>query len=158
VFPMPRNLLILCTLLGCISAGPVTARSHDAPRTTQVSYKAIPMPACCDALLSLGPVVIESTKDLHLGLRWFSPPCEGLDAPHIDFSKYTLIGQWLNLGNCPAGRGYDVSVVRDDAAREYRHHTVARSMPCRGVSRKALWILVPKLPDGYTVRFESTSR
>jgi hypothetical protein len=155
---MKRTLLFLCLVGGGIQAPLIVARSQDAPGATRVDFQAIPMPVCFEALLTLGPVAVDSRKDLHSWVRWHSPPCLGLDMPEIDFSKYTLIGQWVELGTCRGGQGSEISVLRDDAARAYRHQVSAASMPCRGHSRKAHWILVPKLPAGFTVLFESAER
>lgn len=75
----------------------------------------------------------------------------------IDFTKHTLLGIEINSGWCRGGPlGLTYRTLNDEARKRYLVVVSYRSPgePCRYSSRYDLWVLVPKLPEGYTVVFE----
>jgi hypothetical protein len=78
------------------------------------------------------------------------------DLEKIDFDKHTLVGIELNTGYCDAPLLEPVQVVKTDAEKKYivKISYLEPAEPCRALSQYDLWLLVPKLPDNYTVKFE----
>ncbi len=145
--------LLICLLLVPALCGPNAASAQHERQPEQLKYKPIQMPPCNMTLLVNGPVVFKTEEELRARFRRHTPPCDEAQVPRIDFDKHTLIGRWITLGNCPAGKKFKIEVIRDDEARVYRHVLEVETMPCRGLSSYMSWILVPKLPEGYTVVF-----
>lgn len=129
-----------------------------SPCADSVGYTEIAMPTCDMTLLIDGPVVIETERELRDRVARHESICDTALIPPIDFSRHTLIGRWIHLGNCAAGQHFAVRVCRDEGARVYRHIVAVEENPCRGLSSYMSWILVPKLPPGYTVVFGEEGR
>jgi hypothetical protein len=74
----------------------------------------------------------------------------------IDFSKHTLVGIELNTGYCGVPLLQSVEAVKTEAEKQYivKISYVEPGEPCRALSQYDLWLLVPKLPENYTVKFE----
>lgn len=73
----------------------------------------------------------------------------------IDFDKNTLLGIELNTGYCRTPPGLESQAVKDEAEKQYIlniSYTGPQGL-CRALSQYDLWILVPKLPENYTVKF-----
>lgn len=100
-------------------------------------------------------VVIESDSAFK---RLFRQPsrygCSDSSLPAIDFSIHTLVGAEFQTGGCSAGRRYRTCLTRNDSDKLYRFTITRKPNPCRGMGRVRFFALVPKLPNGYTVRFE----
>ena len=78
------------------------------------------------------------------------------DLQKIDFEKHTLVGIELNTGYCREPLLDPVEVLNEKAEKQYLvkiSFTEPRE-PCRALSQYDLWLLVPKLPADYTVKFE----
>lgn len=74
----------------------------------------------------------------------------------IDFDKHTLIGIELNTGYCRTPLGLEANAVKDEAEKQYIlkiTYTEPQGV-CRALSQYDLWLLVPKLPDNYAVKFD----
>lgn len=79
----------------------------------------------------------------------------------IDFNKYTLLGIEINSGYCRFPLGLEYQTVKDEAKKQYLlaiSYIDPRNSVCRARSQYDLWVLVPKLPDGYEVKFEVKAR
>jgi hypothetical protein len=75
----------------------------------------------------------------------------------IDFDKHTLLGIDINSGYCGIPDGLKYQTVKDEAKKQYLvtiSYTDPRGSLCRAMSQYDLWLLVPKLPDEYEVKFE----
>jgi hypothetical protein len=74
----------------------------------------------------------------------------------IDFDKHTLVGIELNTGYCEVPLLEPVEVVKTDAEKQYivKISYLEPDEPCRALSQYDLWLLVPKLPENYAVKFE----
>ena len=161
----PQNVcamkwIIVLAVLACV---PARGQSLDLwpdvpPCADTLTYRMIAMPKCNMTLLVGGPRVITTQADLRALLLRHSPPCDTAEMPRINFEQYTLIGRWITLGNCPMGSWFSVYVCRDSSARLYRHTVLQPESPCRGLSSVMSWMLVPKLPEGYSVVFEARKR
>jgi hypothetical protein len=77
------------------------------------------------------------------------------EAGDIDFDKYTLIGVDIHNSEC-WGFPMQYKLIRDESAKLYRFQVTHPRViaPCRGLYHHDLWILTPKLPEGYEVEFE----
>ena len=74
----------------------------------------------------------------------------------IDFDKNTLLGIELNTGYCRTPIGLEANAVKNETEKQYIlniSYTEPQGL-CRALSRYDLWILVPKIPDNYTVKFD----
>ncbi len=73
--------------------------------------------------------------------------------PVIDFSKKTLLGNQV-LGQCNMTH-LEKHVFRSDVQRQYIYEITATfEGNCEVPSGESNWILVDKIPDDYSVRFE----
>jgi hypothetical protein len=78
---------------------------------------------------------------------------------NFDFSKYTYLGIEINSGYCRYPLGLKYQAVKDTYNRKYIlkiSYDDPGSRTCRALSRYDLWVRVPKLPAGYSVKFEVT--
>lgn len=74
----------------------------------------------------------------------------------IDFDKHTLIGIELNTGYCRTPLGLEAQAVKDETEKQYtlKITYIGPQGTCRALSQYDLWLLVPKLPDNYMVKFD----
>lgn len=76
----------------------------------------------------------------------------------IDFDKNTLLGIEVSTGYC--GDAPVASQARKDSTKKVyilRISYIPPDTPCRALSRSDVWVLVPKLPADYQVKFEIES-
>lgn len=74
----------------------------------------------------------------------------------VDFNKNSLLGINLNTGYCRAPLGLKHQAVKNEDEKFYAlniTYTDPQGRTCRALSSYDLWVLVPKLPDKYGVRF-----
>lgn len=83
---------------------------------------------------------------------WPFEDTENYTHPKIDFSKYTLLGQDANSGGCKMP-DFIIEVKKDGSDIIYRLTVIPKGFCEMGIL-KNMWILIPKLPKGYNVRFE----
>lgn len=99
-------------------------------------------------LIQNNEAVIDSDS-AYATIRASDPQCK---APEIDFQKHTLLGLYAT-GGCAMKLKRKVTI--DEGERQYVYHVMARDC---GICQKMVvafnWVLVPKLPAGWTVRFE----
>jgi hypothetical protein len=79
----------------------------------------------------------------------------------IDFGKHTLAGIGINSGYCDIPAGLEYKVAKDTEKKQYLldiSYIDPRDSVCRALSQYDLWLLVPKLPEGYEVKFEVRAR
>jgi hypothetical protein len=155
---MKYSLLFL-TLLLFISAGPAAAQP-DAPK--QVSLKTIEVDLiyCIKFNFENPNYIFKTTLALESALRPYNNAdiC-GEKIKDIDFSRYTLLGVDIYNGECHSFP-MEHKVIKDEAAKLYRFqvtHPQAK-IPCAGIYHHELWVLAPKLPEGYDVVFEITEK
>ena len=85
-------------------------------------------------------------------LQIFSDTSTGCNRPPIDFSKFSLLGQSAS-GQC------EIKVIREvtRSESENKYHYKVTVKSC-GICKKEVlsdnWVIVPKLPDNWTVTFE----
>lgn len=75
----------------------------------------------------------------------------------IDFEKNSLLGLEINSGYCRRPIGLEFQVLKDETTKEYQFnidYTDPKGSVCRALSQYDLWVLVPKIPDGFTVKFD----
>ncbi|HEY8563279.1 MAG TPA: hypothetical protein VIL74_23075 [Pyrinomonadaceae bacterium] len=74
----------------------------------------------------------------------------------IDFEKHALVGIELNTGYCRVPPLDPIQVVKNESEKQFvvKISYVEPREPCRALSQYDLWLLVPKLPADYTVKFE----
>jgi hypothetical protein len=74
----------------------------------------------------------------------------------IDFDKNSLLGINLNTGYCRTPLGLKYRAVKNENEKIYSINITylePRGV-CRALSSYDLWLLVPKLPDEYEVKFD----
>lgn len=79
----------------------------------------------------------------------------------IDFARYTLLGIDINSGYCRYPDGLQYETVKAAENKQYLvniSYIDPRGAVCRAMSEYDLWLLVPKLPAGYEVKFEVKAR
>ncbi len=79
------------------------------------------------------------------------------DLEKIDFGKHTLFGIEINSGYCDYPLGLKYQVLKTEEKKQYLLNITyldPRGSVCRALSQYDLWLLAPKLPDGYDVKFE----
>ena len=74
----------------------------------------------------------------------------------IDFKKNSLLGINLNTGYCRTPLGLTFQAVKNEEEKIYSVNItyLGPGGICRALSSYDLWILVPKLPDKYEVKFD----
>ncbi len=80
-------------------------------------------------------------------------PCS---LPEIDFSKHSVLGLQTS-GQCQTKTIHEVEKVEKD--KKYHYCCVMKSCgTCKSLVISFNWVLVPKLPDGWTVTFEKKEK
>ena len=74
----------------------------------------------------------------------------------FDFAKNTLLGIELNTGYCDVPFGLKSQAVKNETEKQYvlKISYFEPRGTCRALSQYDLWVIVPKIPDDYTVKFE----
>jgi hypothetical protein len=83
------------------------------------------------------------------------------DLEKINFSKHTLLGIEINSGHCGTPPGLEHKAVKDETKKQYVVEISwldPKGSGCRALSQYDLWLLVPKLPEGFEVKFEVKAR
>jgi hypothetical protein len=77
---------------------------------------------------------------------------EGVDSPDIDFALYTLLGIYAGGGGCSGS--FIREVTRDESAHKFVYEVEVKECGmCSMYFFSMNWVLVPKLPEGWTVEF-----
>lgn len=83
----------------------------------------------------------------------------------VDFSKHTLVGYSFASGHCERPPGLEFELVKETSSdpREDRFLLTARfTSPgenyCKTWTTYPLWMLVPKLPEGYSFDFDAKAK
>jgi hypothetical protein len=77
----------------------------------------------------------------------------GCQLPHIDFSSETLIGLYTTSTGCDNKVKREVRV--DNEHKEYLYTvTITECGLCKPLYMDYNWVTVPRLPEGWVVRFE----
>jgi hypothetical protein len=84
----------------------------------------------------------------------FSPlACDSVQFEPVDFSQYTILSMAADASGCE--QYFCPKVEKLDAEQKYRFTiTVQECGGCEPLVIRRFWVVVPKLPDGYTVDFE----
>ncbi|MBX2874241.1 MAG: hypothetical protein KTR30_19130 [Saprospiraceae bacterium] len=94
--------------------------------------------------------IIRSPEELEA--LFANRPCEGA-APSIDFSQYSLLGQFGGATGCE--RFYSRKVSINENQRKYTFLVrVSECGGCEPFDMRWHWVLVPILPEDYSVTFE----
>lgn len=82
------------------------------------------------------------------------------DFGKLDFDKNTLLGIELNTGYCRVPLGLEAQAIKDESEKQYvvKISYIEPRGTCRALSQYDLWLLVPKLPADYAVKFEVKGR
>jgi hypothetical protein len=103
--------------------------------------------ADCSTPFYIGNFVIDSSTELDSVLQ-LNSSCQ---KPEIDFTQYTLLGRYA-YAQCTGS--YLREVTKDTTNKRYNFTiTVESCGSCDCLSQNMNWVLVPKLPENYTVRF-----
>jgi len=101
----------------------------------------------CDEPFYSGNFVVDSNDELDSLMNQNS----GCNQPEIDFAKYTLLGRYAHTSGIGS---YYRNVVEDTANLRYNYSiTVENCGTCDCLSQNMNWVLVPKLPENWSVKF-----
>lgn len=82
---------------------------------------------------------------------FYNPQCSSAVTPSIDFTKYTLLGKYAE-GGCEVK--FVREVIQDDLQKSFIYTIgVDECGICKKLQFSWNWVLVPKLPQGYSVKF-----
>ena len=158
-----KIIIVFTALIGLLAA---CASSNDpAPvdECRSVSYD----PGIVQQELNFGNCFIEKQEDNYViedsteyaaikSAFTQSQFCESADFPVVDFSEYTLLAQWADGGGCSINFYNAVADVSE--SKEYLFTTTVQECGfCEMYGFSYNWVLVPKLPNDYTVRFQVKS-
>ncbi len=77
--------------------------------------------------------------------------CMNANLPDIDFDTHSLLGLYAD-GSCNVG--FDRIVTQNDNTKKYTYTVNVNACGnCESLHFSMNWVLVPKLPDDYTVEF-----
>lgn len=78
----------------------------------------------------------------------------------IDFDKHALVGIGLNTGYCRRPLGLKAQAVKESIEKQIilKISYAAPQETCRALSQYDLWILIPKIPENYTVKFDVSTK
>lgn len=81
--------------------------------------------------------------------------CGSTPPAAVDFSKYTLLGQYQEGGGCNIE--FETKVYKNEVEKEYLHHVIiTEEGNCDMLGANMNWVLV-ELPQGYDVTFSAES-
>ena len=73
--------------------------------------------------------------------------------PRVDFSMKTILGAIIGVGGCT--HEFDRKIIRDDDKKEIVYQiTSTETGTCQQMMRDCHWLIIPKVPKGYTFRTE----
>ena len=117
-----------------------------------VSDVIINQPGCCDHDTVTENKHIINSEEEYYNLFDDIMYCDSSDLPQVDFKKYTMLGQYAS-GGCEVK--FIREVTNDEKTHEYLYTITVRDCGACQVHVSSMnWVLVPKLPENYTVRFE----
>lgn len=77
--------------------------------------------------------------------------CNNYTLPSIDFTTYTLLGKYtVSDGEV---KYYKREVVKDEVSMKYIYNIYIKCKNNNKAETSMNWVLVPKLPTGYSVKF-----
>lgn len=79
--------------------------------------------------------------------------CKGVTFPKIDFNTHTLIGQYARLGGCAVTFERQVFIQKDKQRLTYEVRPRRESAMCQQLVSSMNWVMVPRIPDAYSVDF-----
>lgn len=92
------------------------------------------------------------TSDSLYQLLLVNSVCQNYSLPTIDFTQYTLLGKFAS-GKCKVT--FKQAVVKDELSLQYIYtvHVFDKGI-CKKEGLSMNWVLVPKLPIGWSVIFK----
>ena len=73
--------------------------------------------------------------------------------PAVDFEKHTVLGKYASGGGCDIA--FHRNVEKNNRRKMYVYTIKVKTCGfCEKLGMSMNWVLVPKLPEGYTVKFE----
>jgi len=78
----------------------------------------------------------------------------------IDFEKYSLLGIGMTTDYCDIPRGLEYKLSRDAENKQYIFSIsyLKAEQLCRRLGHYDLWLLVPKIEENYSVKFDLKER
>lgn len=151
--------LVLCIVLisGCITPSQNETQSID---TNDIKIQYIDVneefSTCISPFDLRGKEFVINSEEEYLKLleyRSLNPRCENFELLEIDFSKKTLLGKYAEGVGCSIN--FEREVRRDETRKKivYSIEVVEEGL-CEMLGSSMNWILIPKVPPGYSVDFE----
>ncbi len=83
--------------------------------------------------------------------------CPNFVLPNIDFEQYTLLGKYISIGG--KIKYCEKEVIKDKTNSCYTYNLIIHTKDFRKIEATNMyWVLVPKLPENYTVTFIVTEK
>lgn len=146
-------LLILC--LASINADNATIKAiQNSSDLIELKTEAINIKNCIQLFRSNHLAVANDEQTLRSLIRNDLSREQCLkDLINIDLNKYSLLGVNINSGWCRTPMGLKYQTLKDVINKRYLFVISYEEPvePCRALSSYDLWVLVPKLPEGYQV-------
>lgn len=78
----------------------------------------------------------------------------------IDFEKNSLLGMGMTTDYCGVPAGLEYKVLKDSENEQYLFNVsyLKTEQLCRRIGRYDLWLLVPKIEENYSVKFDLKER
>ncbi|MGZ5242597.1 MAG: hypothetical protein ACXWEY_09330 [Bacteroidia bacterium] len=96
--------------------------------------------------------VIRTDSAFHAIIKIDSANCAKPIFEEIDFSRYTMLGQYAQTGGCSAG--FLRTVTQNNAEKKMIYEVFANGCgECEELSLSYNIVLVPKIPKDYSVEF-----
>lgn len=149
--PFYYNLLKITFALGLLFAATADPASAQELKTQPIDLKRCVQTYLDDSLVIKDQASFLKSIRSDASRDWCLKNLE-----KIDFEKHTLVGIELNTGYCRVPPLLPVRAIKAEADKQYviKIRYIEPREPCRALSRYDLWLLVPKLPENYTVEFD----
>lgn len=136
---------------------PVTSAAADGSKTTSLETREIDLKGCVGVRNMSFETVIrdDETFQKAIGSGAGGDVCRKT-LEKIDFGKQTLLGIFITSDYCDRPHGLEYKTLRDDTKKLYTlqvSYTDPQGSLCRRIGYYDLWVLVPKMPDGYKAAF-----
>ena len=154
---LPVLLILISLGVYSCSKSPVCNGDDENKDDIEQSFRIHDFPMCVEAYVNEnGTMVIRTQEELTaiLDSGCVNLPEAGYSVapPEIDFSQHSLLGFWVTGGGCDVK--YIREVTRKDDAKKYVYRIKVKECgSCDMLRYDANLVLVPQVPDDYSVEF-----
>ena len=149
-------VLVISVIINSCSKSPACSGDDVNKGIIEKYYNVHEFPMCVEAYVSENEtLIIKNSAELSniTDSNCYNLPEAGYSSvpPDIDFSEYSLLG-FLTSGQCESKFIREVS--KNESDKIYTYKIIVKVCgTCKSLRYDANLVLVPKIPDGYTVDF-----